>query len=166
MEKLTPKLDEFICRQQYKDAFEFIDTITKSTQGDTPRACSAMLQLSHLCTNQRIVKRRAQLITLAEAMCIDPKHAVEERAKLQIVLTTHYIKFNEWNKAQVHVKTLCTMNHDLFTYELLDAIAMEENVQVIGESIPMYLLGNYLMLCIFEGKNNRAILQKAAQATC
>ena len=121
-----------------------------------------MLQLSHLCTNQRIVKRRAQLITQAEAMCIDPKHAVEELAKLQIVMTTHYIKLNEWDKAQALVKTLCTMGHDLFTYELLDAIAMEENMQVVGESIPLYLLGNYLMLRVLEGKNNRTILQRAA----
>ena len=88
----------------------------------------------------------------------------QQIVKLLLTLASHWTNTGQWDKALDHLKRLAKVDSRLEAiYELLDVEALKENPQVIGESLPIDILKDYLTLKVWLGKGRTGILETVAQ---
>ncbi len=161
--KMSSQLHALILNKQYKKAFDLIAHGPKELKNMPEVLCSHM-QLSFLCSNQRVVKMRGTFIEQAEQMVENPQILPENRIKLQLNLAVYWIQQKQWDKVLQNAHQLSQLSTDInITYELLDILFMQENEQVLGEMISAHLMGSYLALIAYQGKGSLAIVKIGAQ---
>ena len=158
----SSQFNSLILKKQYKAAFKLINQGPKVLQTPPEVVCSQM-QLSLLCSNAAVVKKRKDFIQQAEEMAQNQQLPPESLLKLQLNLACHWIEQQQWDKAMAYALLLRKINFGI-TYELLDVLFMKESESVCGETVPADLLGSYLVLKIFERqKKPLNLLERTAQ---